>query len=172
MKSLQLSWMLVLVSSAPETDLRAEAGLQSATISTNRFVVNSTADPGDGVPNAAELTLREAIVAANATTNPSASDLILFQVPPGDPGHAYYRNDGVAGQVSISNITGTAVNNDALLSNPDPDWPRSWYSIAVMSALPPLTGRIAGAVTIGCEHHSLASASPSISKRKMVSRQQ
>ena len=42
------------------------------------FTVNSTADPGDGVCNAAECTLREAIVAAEAT---AAVDSIHFDIP-------------------------------------------------------------------------------------------
>ncbi|MBM3833189.1 MAG: CSLREA domain-containing protein [Verrucomicrobia bacterium] len=44
------------------------------------FVVNSTADPGDGVLNALECTLREAINAANA--NPGL-DVIQFAIAPG-----------------------------------------------------------------------------------------
>jgi CSLREA domain-containing protein len=42
------------------------------------FVVNSTADPGDGVCNATECTLREAINAANATAN---TDTLQFNIP-------------------------------------------------------------------------------------------
>ncbi|MBM3882691.1 MAG: CSLREA domain-containing protein [Verrucomicrobia bacterium] len=46
--------------------------------SADTFVVTSTLDPGDGVCNAAECTLREAITAANA--NPGA-DVIAFDIP-------------------------------------------------------------------------------------------
>ncbi len=42
------------------------------------FVVNSTADPGDGVGDASECTLREAIEAANANPGP---DVIAFNIP-------------------------------------------------------------------------------------------
>ena len=46
------------------------------------FTVNSTDDPGDGVCNATECTLREAINAANATT---AADTIKFNIPGSGP---------------------------------------------------------------------------------------
>jgi len=46
------------------------------------FIVNSTADPGDGVCNAAECTLREAIVAANGATG---TDVILFAISGAGP---------------------------------------------------------------------------------------
>lgn len=101
--------------------------------------VNSTADPGDGVPDAAELTLREAIVAANATVNQGPPDRIVFGIPANDPGHVYYRDDGVAGQLSLGGVSGTDVADDAQLSGPDPDWPRSWYTIALASGLPAVT---------------------------------
>src|SRR5215217_4195974 len=42
------------------------------------FIVNSTADPGTGVCDATECTLREAINAANANNNPTEKDLIKF----------------------------------------------------------------------------------------------
>src|SRR5207244_7296305 len=42
------------------------------------FTVNSTADPGNGVCDAAECTLREAIAAANAA---AGSDTITFNIP-------------------------------------------------------------------------------------------
>jgi len=47
------------------------------------FTVNSTADPGDGVCDATECTLKEAIDAANA--NPGL-DVIEFAIPTTDPG--------------------------------------------------------------------------------------
>ncbi|MHB1035657.1 MAG: SdrD B-like domain-containing protein [Pirellulales bacterium] len=100
------------------------------------FVVNSTADPGDGVPNAAELTLREAITAANATANLLEPDQIVFDIPAGDPGHVYYHDDGVAGQVSAAQITTTTAIDDSLLSDADPEWPHSWFSIRPAYTLP------------------------------------
>ena len=44
------------------------------------FIVNSTADPGTGVCDATECTLREAINAANANNNPTEKDLIKFNI--------------------------------------------------------------------------------------------
>jgi len=48
------------------------------------YVVNSAADPGDGVYDATEGTLREAIAAANAN---GGWDSISFNIPPSDPGY-------------------------------------------------------------------------------------
>ncbi len=47
------------------------------------FTVNSTADPGSGNCDAAECTLREAIIAANA--NGASKDTINFNIPGGGP---------------------------------------------------------------------------------------
>lgn len=47
------------------------------------FIVNSAADPGNGNCDAAECTLREAIIAANA--NGSSKDTISFNIPGGNP---------------------------------------------------------------------------------------
>ena len=57
---------------------RGMAEAQAAT-----FTVNSTADPGDGVCDASECTLREAIGAANAN---AGTDTITFNIP-GDGAH-------------------------------------------------------------------------------------
>src|SRR5215470_463198 len=42
------------------------------------FTVNSTADPGDGICDASECTLREAITAAN--TSPGADKIVFFRL--------------------------------------------------------------------------------------------
>jgi trimeric autotransporter adhesin len=52
------------------------------------LVVNSAADPGDGICDATECTLREAIVAANDNNNPQSIDLISFNIP-GAPEQAH-----------------------------------------------------------------------------------
>jgi len=49
------------------------------------FTINSTADPGTGTCDAAECTLREAIIAANANNNAAAIDLIRFAIPGAGP---------------------------------------------------------------------------------------
>ncbi len=92
------------------------------------FVVTNTGDAGLG-------TLREAIYSAD---NSPGSHTITFDIPPSDPRHFYYTNDGVAGQVSQSDVATTTTANDSAIANIDPDWPHSWYSIEPSSSLPPL----------------------------------
>ena len=55
-------------------------GAASSAPSVATLVVNSAADPGDGICNAAECTLREAITASNASTG---RDVIHFAIPGG-----------------------------------------------------------------------------------------
>ncbi len=98
------------------------------------FTVTSTVD-GNGV------TLRDAINCAN---NMSGVQTITFNIPATDPGHVYYTNDGVAGQVTLANLATTTVADDAALpttgvSAVDPDWQHSWFSIAPTAALPTVT---------------------------------
>lgn len=51
----------------------------------NVFTVNATADPGNGVCDASECTLREAITLANATANVGGPDEIRFNIPGAGP---------------------------------------------------------------------------------------
>jgi hypothetical protein len=78
-------------------------------------------------------TLREAMFVAQF---PSQPDIITFSIPANDPHHFYYRNDGVSGQVSRSMVATTTAANDASISDVDPDWAHSWYSIELDRALP------------------------------------
>lgn len=55
------------------------------------LTVNSTNDPGTGVCDATECTLREAIVAANANFNPQSIDVIRFNIP-GSPDEVHVIN--------------------------------------------------------------------------------
>ncbi|MGB5933399.1 MAG: CSLREA domain-containing protein [Anaerolineae bacterium] len=71
------------------------AALGTATGSPDTFIVNSTADPGDGTCDATECTLREAIDAANAIPG---SD-IEFNIPITDTG---YMVSGITGTWTIS----------------------------------------------------------------------
>ncbi|NQT15334.1 MAG: cadherin-like domain-containing protein, partial [Planctomycetes bacterium] len=67
------------------SDGLSESNLATVTVLVGtEIVVNSTADPGDGVPDAAETTLREAIDAANAVPG---TQPIVFDIPTGDPGY-------------------------------------------------------------------------------------
>jgi CSLREA domain-containing protein len=45
------------------------------------FTVNSTADPGDGICDASECTLREAMDTADTNGNPQETDIINFNIP-------------------------------------------------------------------------------------------
>ncbi len=62
----RLTWACLLLLAVPTSGLA------------NTFVVNSTNDPGDGVCNTTECTLREALTAANANPGP---DVIAFDIP-------------------------------------------------------------------------------------------
>jgi hypothetical protein len=122
--------------------LRVEA-LEERSLLAAVMTVNSTLDTD---ARDAVLTLREAIKVSNRTLTvesltasevaqivgtPSANDTdqINFNIPAGDPGHVYYANDNVAGQVSRAKVTPTTAVSDATLADPDPDWPHSWWSI-------------------------------------------
>ncbi|HEX2474264.1 MAG TPA: right-handed parallel beta-helix repeat-containing protein, partial [Lacipirellulaceae bacterium] len=106
------------------------------------FTVTNTFDSGLG-------SLRHLIIAANLSPNTDIDgdgipepDRIAFHIPASDPGHVYYREDGVAGQVTLSNVTATTAVNDGAIPNIDPDWPHSWYSIKPASELPTITSRV------------------------------
>lgn len=90
------------------------------------YEVTSTADSGPG-------TLRNAI--NNANDQPGQQS-ITFAIPADDPGHVYYRNDNVPGQVTLANVTGTTAATDANIADIDPDHPYSWWTITPGSVLP------------------------------------
>ncbi|WP_165227000.1 DUF11 domain-containing protein [Aquisphaera insulae] len=98
------------------------------------FVVTSTGDTGLG-------TLREAIYNANFA---AGAQTITFAIPAADPRHFYYRDDGIAGEVTPAAIAATTAADDAGIADIDPDWPHSWYSIRPDHDLP----RIVDTVTI------------------------
>jgi uncharacterized repeat protein (TIGR01451 family) len=92
------------------------------------FTVTSTTESGNS--------LRQVIAAANAAPG---AQTIQFAIPANDPNHLYYRNDGVAGQVTLAKVVTTTAANDASIADIDPDWPSSWYSIRPTSALPAIS---------------------------------
>ncbi|NQT36657.1 MAG: hypothetical protein HQ581_04160 [Planctomycetes bacterium] len=57
--------------------------------------------------NGGEGSLRQVILDANVHLNLDGPDRILFDIPADDPGHVYYRDDGVPGHVSVANIATT-----------------------------------------------------------------
>jgi parallel beta-helix repeat protein len=136
------------------------------------LLVNTTAD---NTTDTSVLTLRDAITLVNNagnpaslgqasmpaswasqinTTNPFGSnDTIQFNLAWNDPGHVYYRDDGVAGHVSLGNVTPVPANtaSDADLANAalvgtgntiDPDGAHSWWSIQPHSSLPLITAPV------------------------------
>jgi uncharacterized repeat protein (TIGR01451 family) len=116
------------------------------------FVVTNTGDIGLG-------TLREAIFNANLTAGPQT---ITFAIPANDPGHFYYRNDGVSGQVSRAKVAVTAATSDATIADIDPDWPFSWYSIRPDRDLPKIleTTVIDGYSQAGSRQNTLPALGP------------
>ena len=83
--------------------------------------------------------LREAIFNANLTPG---AQTITFAIPATDPRHFYYRNDGVAGQVSQADIAVTTATSDANIADIDPDWAHSWFSILPSHDLPQIVDTV------------------------------
>jgi parallel beta-helix repeat protein len=99
-------------------------------------VLNSGDTLGNPAPYAGTGTLRQAIIDANASANSGGPDRIEFNLPAADPGHVYYRDDGIAGHVSRSFVAATSTADDTAIADIDPDWRRSWWSIQPASQLP------------------------------------
>ncbi len=96
------------------------------------FVVTNSADSGAG-------SLRQAILDANAN---AGLDQIEFDLPANDPGHVYYADDGVDGQITLANVTTTTEADDTNIADIDPDWAHSWWVISPTSALPAITDAV------------------------------
>ena len=116
-------------------------------------------DDGGSVPGS--LTLRQAIDAANAN---SGADTIAFAIPANDPGHLFYRDDGVPGRVSRASIATTTATNDAAIAGIDPDWAHSWWSIRPTTPLSAIVGptTIDGYSQSGSARNSLAGGEDAI----------
>lgn len=95
------------------------------------YTVINTDDSGTG-------SLRQAILNANA--NPGV-DTIDFDISASDVRHFYYRDNGLAGSVTLANVTPTIAATDAI-TDIDPDWAHSWWSIRPSSNLPSITGSV------------------------------
>jgi CSLREA domain-containing protein len=117
------------------------------------LTVNDTGDTddaqaGDGFCADAnnKCTLRAAIEEADALGNSGNSLSINFQIPAGDPGHFYYADDGSGttnGHVTAAgHVTQTAASDDTTISDIDPDYPHSWWSIRPSSPLPAITSAV------------------------------
>src|SRR5262249_25768635 len=88
----------------------------------------------------------------------TGTNTIAFNFGNSDPNHFYYKNDGIAGHVTLANVAVTTTDDASLPTSGanavDPDWNHSWFSIRPTSALPDITH----AVTIDGYTQSGASA--------------
>jgi uncharacterized repeat protein (TIGR03803 family) len=139
--------------------------LEDRTLPSAYMVTNTLLDGGSG-------SLRDAINQINEDVNPDGSsklsftgsdstrDEIDFQIPWNSPTHFYYKDDGIAGQVTAADITqvptiaidgSTPITRDAQLADPsivgigntiDPDQAHSWWSITPQSGLPKITNTV------------------------------
>jgi parallel beta-helix repeat protein len=78
--------------------------------------------------------LRQAILDANN----GRVERIILDVADNDPGHVYYRDDGVPGSLSVA---ARATVPDQQIRDFDPDYPgpaQSWFAIRLASPLPPI----------------------------------
>lgn len=87
------------LSDGPTGDIDNDGILNNAD---NAITVNSTADPGDGICNPMECTLREAIVAANTNAN---TDTITFDIAGAGP-HTIQLTEALPDLSSDMNING------------------------------------------------------------------
>ena len=113
------------------------------------LIVDTTSDVVDGNTGSitnlngnkgadGKISLREAIEAANNTTNGATPDVILFDIPNNDTNHVYYSDDGVPD--SLTTVTATTLADEDILDF-DPDYPytpHSWFSIDLNNASPQL----------------------------------
>jgi hypothetical protein len=115
------------------------------------YTVNSTDDAADYVDDEF-LTLREAVMLVNGdlavgdltleeqiqvSASPPAdlTDTIKFDFHFDDPGHLFYVNDNIPGRITLTNMAVTDKIDDGDITNIDPDYQRSWYSIRLVEEL-------------------------------------
>jgi hypothetical protein len=95
------------------------------------FTVTNTLDSGPG-------SLRQAILNVNAAEGFS---VLNFNIPADDPGHVYYRDDGMNSQLTMANVAPVPLNTPDLdIPDLDRDGPTaSWWTIRPASVLPAIT---------------------------------
>ncbi len=137
---------------------------------TQHVTVGTTSDVADGDTSSITallanrspdqmISLREAILAANNTPNGAIEDQIDFNISDLDPGHVYYRDDGIADSLSLVAAT---QQDDAFITDFDPDYPGpgySWFIIQPATSLPNLTEAVSinGYSQPGASANTLAS---------------
>ncbi len=153
------------------TDTQAISVTITDTVDVSVLVVDTTDDIADGDTTSiaallldkgadGRISLREAIVAMNNTPNVVVPDEIRFAIPDSDLRHVYYRDDGIAGSLSV---VATTTLDDASIADFDADYPyaaHSWFRIDLNSALPALditdTLIIDGYTQFGATRNSLS----------------
>ncbi len=133
------------------------------------LIVRTTADVVDGDTSSIDalladrgddgvISLREAITAANNTANGDTPDAISFNIPDSDANHLYYRDDGIAGSLSLT--VSIALNEVAIVDfDPDyPSTPHTWFRLQLGSALPVISDPVVidGYTQPGAQANSVA----------------
>ncbi len=130
-------------------DTQAISVTVTDTVDISVLVVDTTDDTADGDTTSiagllldkgadGRISLREALLAANNTPNGVVPDEIRFAIPDSDLRHCYYRDDGIAGSLSV---VATTTLNDASIGDFDADYPyaaHSWFQIDLNPILPEL----------------------------------
>src|SRR6185369_485817 len=84
--------------------------------------------------------LRAAIEEANALNDSCGYITVKFDIPDNDPGHVYYKDDGIPNHVTNDlahiGVTTLPVANDSSIGDIDPDYPHSWWRIQPLAGLP------------------------------------
>ncbi|MHB8973952.1 MAG: DUF4347 domain-containing protein [Pirellulaceae bacterium] len=131
------------------TDTQAISVTVTDAVEGNVLVVDTTNDVVNGNTTSiaalllnkgvdGRISLREAILATNNTANGTSPDEIRFDVPNSDIRHFYYRDDGIAGSLSLAVTTTLA---DASIADFDADYPyaaHSWFRLDLNPILPEL----------------------------------
>ena len=127
------------------------------TVTGQIITVDTTSDVVDGATGSIDallankgadgkISLREAIIACNNTANGASGPYrINFNIPNSDANHVYYKNDNIAGSLSV---VATTTMNDASIADFDPDYTGgagagfSWFRIRPATALPDITSPV------------------------------
>jgi Ca2+-binding RTX toxin-like protein len=121
-----------------------------------RYTVTTSADSGYG-------SLRQAILDANAYLG---TDIIDFDIPINDENHYYYENDKIEGQVTNRFRKTTPMYTDSFISDLDPDYPHTFFTIQLKSELPIITDPVVidGYTQTGAKENTLVKGNNAVLK--------
>jgi concanavalin A-like lectin/glucanase superfamily protein/PA14 domain-containing protein/Big-like domain-containing protein/parallel beta helix pectate lyase-like protein len=105
------------------------AGISDGDVSSVAALINNPGSDG-------EISLREAISASQSAASRTSYHVIGFDMNAGDPRHYYYADDGVPNQMTRTKLTITTAIDDSDISDIDPDYPHSFWSLQTSSPLP------------------------------------